>query len=579
MIFERVINVIFLNTILAFILRDILDGAVKDDTSLMTRALVLASGAFLIGVPLVCVLRYIINRYVRKMMTDLRVRLFRHLGDLTVSHFEHHHTGDLISRMTNDLEILEGIYSYFGHLSKLLGATIFGLVSILAIFILDWRFGFLVLLLGLITILVNTVFAKPLRRVSDLIQKHWSTLTERLMDLLQSLPETKIFHIEPVTHQAYTQTNEEMSVALIKHGRIDALFNTTDYLLGNFRAMGLLALGLFMLLMGDPIEVGTIAAIIHLQGNANYTFSNIASFITGIQRSLAGASRVLELLDTSIEPDHYPTPKEQQIFVAEPIQAIVEIRDVSFGYETNGTVETIVLHNIDLSIAQGQMAALVGPSGGGKSTIIKLLLGFYPLKEGNIMINGKSLGQYSLSQLRDKMAYVSQDAYLFDGTIEENIRYGKPDATEDEIIVAAQVANAHDFILDQPNGYHTLVGERGTKLSGGQRQRIAIARALLKDAPILLLDEATSALDSESEQLVQDALNMLIKRRTTIAIAHRLSTIEQADVIYVIDKGRVVEQGQHHDLIANDNLYKQLYEFQFRQDSGKPSICVYPTVI
>jgi ABC-type multidrug transport system fused ATPase/permease subunit len=222
----------------------------------------------------------------------------------------------------------------------------------------------------------------------------------------------------------------------------------------------------------------------------------------------------------------------------------------------------MVLQDINVAVDRGAVAALVGPSGGGKSTIIKVLLGFYPIECGNISINGTSLEQYSLTQSRDMMAYVPQDAYLFDATIEENIRYGRPNATKDEVIAAAKAAHAHDFIMQQPDTYNAVVGEQGTRLSGGQRQRIAIARALLKHAPILLLDEATSALDSESEQIVQEALAVLMKGRTTIAIAHRLSTIENADVIYVIDGGRVVEQGTHRELMTIGGLYSDLYKRQ-----------------
>jgi ABC-type multidrug transport system fused ATPase/permease subunit len=245
----------------------------------------------------------------------------------------------------------------------------------------------------------------------------------------------------------------------------------------------------------------------------------------------------------------------------------VAIRDLAFRYEGEDEQadgdDVEVLRGISLSAERGQMVALVGPSGGGKSTIVKLLLGLYPVREGTVEVEGRPVGAYALTQLRSMMAYVPQDAYLFDGTIEENIRYGRPDATHEQVVDAARAANAHDFIAAQPDGYDTRVGERGARLSGGQRQRIAIARALIKDAPILLLDEATSALDSESEELVQGALEVLMRGRTTVAIAHRLSTVENADTIYVIDGGRVVDEGRHEALVGRDNLYTKLYALQF----------------
>lgn len=564
MIFERTINVIFLNTILAFILKYVLDGAVQGDTSLMARGLILASSAFLVGMPITSVFYYIINRYARKAMTDIRLRLFKHINDLSVNTFEQYHTGDLVSRMTNDLETIESIY--LEHIKNLALAIIIGLVSMISIFILDWRLGFAVLLLGIITLLVNTMFTKPLRRISDLIQEHWGASTERLIDLLQGLAEIKMFHIETVIHQKYTQKNSEMAIATIKYGRLEGFFDMSNYTLGHLRTLGLLVLGLFMLLRGQAIEVGTIAAVIYLQGNANYMFINIADFIKGIQRSLAGTSRVFELLSDSTESEQNLVSTSHQTSVTEDTNAAIQIRNVTFGYEMNGSAGTVVLHNINLSAAREQMTALVGPSGGGKSSIINLLLGFYSPNQGDIIINGKAIEQYSLKNLRSQIAYVPQDVYLFKGTIEENIRYGKLEATEDEIISVAKAANAHRFILEQPNGYDTQVGERGAKLSGGERQRIAIARALLKDAPILLLDEATASLDSESEQLVKEALDILMRGRTTIVIAHHLSTIEHADVIYVIDKGRVVDRGIHHELIAREGLYRRLCKSQFRED-------------
>ena len=549
---------IFLNIILAFILKSVLDAVTSGDAVLMQHGLWLAISAFVVGCPSICIFGYVINWCVKKTVTDIRMRAFSHILALPMSCCEQRHSGDLISRMTNDLDTMSDIFAQ--RIQDLIFAVVHGLIAMGAIFILDWRFGTIVSLLGFSTVLVNTLFAKPLRQISDMIQERTGALTERLMDLLHGLSVTKMFHIEQTIHQRYVSENEAMSTATIRRSQLDGALGVCNYLIENLRRIGLLALGLLLILKGDPIEVGTIAAIIHLQGNAEVLFSSLGNFLTSIQSALAGAGRVFELQDISTEPEQYAAFDISITVSPEFAPRMVEMKNLTFGYAENGTV----LHDINISVEAGAVAALVGPSGGGKSTIIKLLLGFYPPNAGNIIINGQSLGAYSLSQLRSLMAYVPQDAYLFDGTIEKNISYGKPAATKAEIIAVSKAANAHDFIVAQPEGYQTRIGERGAKLSGGQRQRIAIARALLKDAPILLLDEATSALDSESEQLVQEALNALMKGRTTIVIAHRLSTIEHADVIYAIDEGKVVEQGKHDELLANRGLYRRLHRLQFR---------------
>jgi len=555
--------VICFNIVLAFLIKDVLDAAIRGEQALLTRALAMAAGTLLVGLPVAAACSYVATRCRIKTMTEVRMRLFGHLEDLPVSRFERQHGGDLVSRCTNDVKAMGEIYGQ--SWSRVFSVAI-GVIAMAIIFLLDWRIGLLVLLVEGITTAVNTRFAGPLRRASNAIQERMGALTERLTDLLQGLPVTKMFHLEETIHRLYVQENAEMSAAMMAHARTDALSAMSDSLLDPLRKFGLLALGLFLVVEGHT-SVGTIVAIVHLQGNASFMFGNIAKFVNEVQRSLAGASRVFELLDSPPEPERYAQScSARPTALGSGAGTMIEIRSLGFCYEgerPDSAAGTLALRDVDLSVAQGQVAALVGPSGAGKSTILKLLMGFYPVQRGDVIIDGKPIGHYPLVQLRDKMAYVPQDAYLFAGTIAENIRHGRPDVSEGEIVAVAKAANAHHFIMAQPDGYETMVGERGAKLSGGQRQRIAIARALLKDAPILLLDEATSALDSESEQLVQEALNVLMAGRTTIAVAHRLSTIEKADTIYVIDDGRIVERGRHGELLARGGLYASLYELQF----------------
>jgi subfamily B ATP-binding cassette protein MsbA len=279
---------------------------------------------------------------------------------------------------------------------------------------------------------------------------------------------------------------------------------------------------------------------------------------TQFQEAIGAMRRVFQLLDT--EPDVRDLP---DAIMLPTVEGRITLEDVSFAYEGDHEV----LHNVNLDIAQGEIIALVGPSGAGKSTLFNLIPRFYDPTDGLISVDGHDIKTVTQQSLREQIAIVPQESILFGGNIRENIRYGKLDATEEEIVAAARAANAHDFITELPDGYETVVGERGIKLSGGQRQRVAIARALLKDARILLLDEATSSLDSESENEVQEALGRLMQGRTTIIIAHRLSTIRVAHRIAVLDKGKLVELGTHDELLAKpDGLYAHLYELQFKQD-------------
>jgi ABC-type multidrug transport system fused ATPase/permease subunit len=551
------------NIVLAFLIKDVLDAAVRGEDLLLKRALYLAGGTLLGGTPLVLLSWYMVRRTVLKTMTAVRVRAFSRIVDLPMSRFERGHSGDLVSRCTNDLNGIEGVLN--NQVYGLVLSTIMGVVAMVSTFVMDWRIGLVSLGLGLLTTLSRTIYLRPLAKASDVIQERLGKLTERLTDLLDGLPVTKMFHLEPTIHKLYRAENGALVDATLRHTRFSVLSNVSGDLVGNLARFGLGVLGLVWLMRGT-VEVGTVWAIIHLYGNAGMLFSYMGHVLTSIQRALAGARRVFELLDWPVEQTGALPSKGSAALPPERKEAVVAIRDLSFAYEGSfdgNEKGDEVLREVSLSAGTGQVAALVGPSGGGKSTIVKLLLGFYPVREDQIVVDGKPIEAYPLPELRSMMAYVPQDAYLFHGTIEENIRYGKPDATRQEVVAAAQAAHAHDFILEQPDGYETPVGERGAKLSGGQRQRIAIARALIVDAPILLLDEATSALDSESEQQVQDALKVLMRGRTTVAIAHRLSTVENADRIYVIDEGRVVEEGSHDELVGRGGLYSTLHELQF----------------
>lgn len=499
--------------------------------------------------------RYLFGKTVKSIMIDIRSLVFRHLEKLPVSYYENTHSGDSISRINNDIGVVENALT--GNLRSLISLVITGVYAAVFMMIFEWRFAVALILMGLVSTYVNSRFAKPLRKISTEIQQNSARQLERLMELISGTQVSRIFQMIDKMNDKYKDTNQTLAKLSISRMKKYAFLNSTNFLLSWFNNGGVFILGSIMIMNGLT-TVGTLLSLILLLDHVTNVFRQFGNFWSNLQSSLAGAARVFEILDTPEEPERYPAPLTDRAIESIDEEEIIRFRNGSFSYHQDEKI----LDDVSFAVEKGQLVAFVGPSGGGKSTIIKLLLGFYPLREGEIQIEGKPLTHYSLSELRDKMAYVSQDGYLFEGTIEENIRYGRMDASFEEVAAAAQAAHAHDFIIEQPEGYNTMVGERGMKLSGGQKQRITIARALLKNAPILLLDEATSALDSESEQAVQQGLQRLMEGKTTLSIAHRLSTIQEADMIFVIDKGRIVEQGRHAELIEAGGIYCRLYHMQ-----------------
>jgi len=552
------------NLVLAFINKDVMNAAITGNQALLSSALTLAAATFFSGVPLLMGSGYVLALYEKRASTTARVRVFSHIVDLPISRVTQKHSSDLVSRSTNDLQTLGDIY--VNLVPNLLFGITLGLVGILSIFAMNWQMGVFALILGILTTIASIVMARPLRAKSNTIQESLSRLTQGVTDVVQGLKVTKMFQGEDKANAFFVQTNQKAAAASIDHARTQALYEAVNTFLEWMRSVGALVFGLYLLANGE-FELGGIFAAIYLQGYASFMFKNLGGFITNIQRSLAGSARVFELLDWPNEEAERSQVKSKSLAARSVDPAIIHITDLDFSYEANDAPNStdsqqIQLQQVSLSVQKGQFAALVGPSGSGKSTLLKLLMGFFPLQHGAITINGRPLNDYALEDLRDLIAYVPQDAYLFDATIAENIAYGKTGATSAEVKAAAEAVDLHDFIQSLPSQYETKIGERGARLSGGQRQRIGIARALIKDAPILLLDEATSALDSESEIAVQKALDRLMQDRTTIAIAHRLSTIKHADVIYVFHSGKVVEQGTHTSLINQNGLYSQLVAHQ-----------------
>ena len=499
---------------------------------------------------------YLLQWTGERVVADLRQRIYRHLHRLSLRFFADHRTGDLTSRLTNDVGSVRSAVTQ--ALSDLLTQSLSLIGSVALMVVLNWRLSLLIFLVVPAVTVAAIYFGRKIRRLSRDIQDRLADTTAVAEEALASVRVVKAFARSEHEVERYTTSVEDLFETARQKVIASATFSSVVGLLFFSALVAIFWYGGMEVLAGR-LTAGDLVAFIF------YAF-NIARSVGGLSRlyatfnSAAGASeRLFELLDTDSDiqdaPDAVPLP---------PVTGRVQFDDVWFAYEDDvGGTPDWVLQSIDVDVAPGTTIALVGPSGAGKSTLMGLIPRFYDPTRGRLRIDGHDLRDVQQETLRAQLAAVSQEVRLFNTSIGENIRYGRLDASDDEVEAAARAANAHDFIATLSNGYETEVGERGVKLSGGQRQRVAIARALLRNARILLLDEATSSLDSASEALVQEALERLMEGRTTFIIAHRLSTVQHADRILVLDGGRIVQTGTHAELVQRDGLYRDLAALQF----------------
>ncbi len=492
-------------------------------------------------------------------MKDLRDETYRHLHKLPIGYFKSERVGNIISRFTNDVNIIQASIS--ATFSNLIKEPLTILVFLAIALSISWKLSLFAFVIVPIASLIIAWIGTKLKKQTIILQSKIADITSILQETISGVKIVKAFGMENFENNRFMNETKSYFNLVLKIVRTRNLSSPITEILSVIIGVVIIYYGGILVLVDGTLNASEFLGFLFAIFQMMPPIKELGSVNNRIQEASAAADRVFEIID--IEPE---IKNISNALTLDNFKSEIVFKNITFKYENS---EVKVLDNLNFTVKRGEILALVGPSGGGKSTLADLIPRFYDPTEGKILIDGNDIKDISIESLRSKMGIVTQETFLFNTNITENIAYGLTEYPMERIIEAAKTANAHKFISEMPQGYDTMIGERGVKLSGGQRQRLTIARALLKNPEIMIFDEATSALDNESEILVQEAIERLMMNRTTIVIAHRLSTIRNATNILVLDKGRIIQQGTHDRLIAEEKgLYKKLYEMQFRDNEN-----------